>query len=627
MAMGYAGNVPFSPHISVPAPDIANAGNNARLLYEMGRNLGTDYRAGQDFQYQQRMRNLFQDGIPTGPDGQPDWNAALQQTLRAGGAPELNNVLPVIQGMQANRDFQQNVSGIMGPNPPGPATPQAGNPEQISFPQQRRRNPQPQSDAGAPVPDAGAAETVDTLITRLVGGRQVDPAAVDTAREQVTRQLGVTAGQALTTAQAGRALRSITPVIGAGIVQEQGGGDNTAENGAPAQPAPAMQPHTLRQLAAASPDAPGFVLGNAAGALGVSPDQVLNPDQMARAQRMFDPNAPIQPRPVPTQPVRMTQAPPQPQFGQPSPQMRPAPAIAAGPQNVDPQVARQPLRVDVQKPAFEVSSPLGTLQDAQTLETKAALLNRAAMQPFLQPQQAARAGAAATAMREQAKQIREDIAKRAGEENPELQSQLATSREAGKGVGESISEAVKAVQPARDMIANLDIIGNALQRSGGNLSTGPGAEYILEGKRFLANVGALSQREAQGLTDAETIQKLNAALASEAARQMSGRPTQREFQIWQANSPGLMTSQAGTMQLISILRQSAQRRVALGEAGMDPAGQRNWAATQANINARFPVVIPRLPSQQRSELPSGVRSIRVVPPGPQTNSSLGNLGQ
>src|SRR5215475_9258414 len=92
-------------------PNIASAGNYAQLLYDMMNNLPKQYAAGQDFQYQQRMRNLFANGVPTDAAGNPDYTKMLTQAIGAGGAATAVQAAPEMQKLQLMRQILPELIG------------------------------------------------------------------------------------------------------------------------------------------------------------------------------------------------------------------------------------------------------------------------------------------------------------------------------------------------------------------------------------------------------------------------------------------------------------------------------------------------------------------------------------
>src|SRR5690242_10197878 len=54
--------------------------------YSWVGNLPNSYQQGRDFAYQNRNRDLFQEGIPKDANGAIDWNRVGEQLMRAGGS-------------------------------------------------------------------------------------------------------------------------------------------------------------------------------------------------------------------------------------------------------------------------------------------------------------------------------------------------------------------------------------------------------------------------------------------------------------------------------------------------------------------------------------------------------------
>ena len=61
------------------------------------------YQKGQDFQQQQRLQNLFQNGVPTAPNGQPDFNAISNKLIQTGGADYAAKLLPFVMQQSATQ--------------------------------------------------------------------------------------------------------------------------------------------------------------------------------------------------------------------------------------------------------------------------------------------------------------------------------------------------------------------------------------------------------------------------------------------------------------------------------------------------------------------------------------------
>jgi hypothetical protein len=183
------------------------------------------------------------------------------------------------------------------------------------------------------------------------------------------------------------------------------------------------------------------------------------------------------------------------------------------------------------------------------------------------------------------------LAGREGMSVPEYQSVVKGQEAVGGAVGKRVGEVVEAGGlPARHTINTLDIMEDALNRAGRNITTGPGAAEFLRLKQ--AAQAWLPGDWSKGLTEAETIKKLNATLASQAAKAMTARPSQLEFKAFMANNPGLETSVQGTKTLISIMRQAAQQDIALGKLAMNPANLKNWSQVEDNFYRANPIQSP-----------------------------------
>jgi hypothetical protein len=129
----------------------------------------------------------------------------------------------------------------------------------------------------------------------------------------------------------------------------------------------------------------------------------------------------------------------------------------------------------------------------------------------------------------------------------------------------------------------------ALVAGGENISVGPGAQKWLEVKQGANN---LWPGLFKGVAESETVQKLNAQLAAEAAKAMTARPSQLEFKAFMANNPGLSTSVKGSRVLINVMRQAKQQDIELGRMAMNQDNLRNWADVEDRFYAAHPIVGP-----------------------------------
>jgi len=182
-------------------------------------------------------------------------------------------------------------------------------------------------------------------------------------------------------------------------------------------------------------------------------------------------------------------------------------------------------------------------------------------------------------------------AARAGQTVPQYQGTLKTTEGVGQAIGKRIGEVVEAGgMSARHTINTLDVMNDAVNRAGNNLSTGPGHEFVLKAKQFLQN--AFPEANIKGLQESEVVVKLNAYLASEAAKSMTARPSQLEFRTFMANNPGLANSVKGTKVLIDVLRQMKQQDIDLGRLAMNRNNWDNWTDVEDRFYKAHPLNSP-----------------------------------
>ena len=130
---------------------------------------------------------------------------------------------------------------------------------------------------------------------------------------------------------------------------------------------------------------------------------------------------------------------------------------------------------------------------------------------------------------------------------------------------------------------------DAITRAGPNLTTGPGAEYMLKLKQAAQNWLGV---DLKGLPEAEVVTKLNAQLAAQAAKAMTARPSQLEFKAFMANNPGLQNSVAGTKYLIDVLRQATTQDIQLGQLASRVQDPRAWPAVEDRFYQQNPIKSP-----------------------------------
>lgn len=186
-----------------------------------------------------------------------------------------------------------------------------------------------------------------------------------------------------------------------------------------------------------------------------------------------------------------------------------------------------------------------------------------------------------------------DLARRQGYQGS--YEQFQADQEQGKAVaaakGKRMAEVIEAGgRSARGTLNTLNVMDDALDRAGNNISTGPGASFFLKVKEAAKNI--FPDLDLKGLSEGETITKLNAQLAAQAAKAMTARPSQLEFRAFMANNPGLQTSIQGTKALINIMRQTTQQDIALSRLASQPQNMRNWDAVEDQFYQQNPIKSP-----------------------------------
>lgn len=189
--------------------------------------------------------------------------------------------------------------------------------------------------------------------------------------------------------------------------------------------------------------------------------------------------------------------------------------------------------------------------------------------------------------------------------------QKAISEKAGAAQGEAIGEYVTQGRSAQKRIEFLGIMENALKSAKGDLYTGPFAESVLKSRQFLANFipnaikwDAVDDKE---IAKAETVQKIGFSLATQAVKEISGRPTQLEFAKAMENNPGLLITKAGSFAMIGILRQTAQHDKELAKLAQNPKNHQNWQDVVDNFYKTHPIKSPFDPSR-----PADERDVQII---------------
>ena len=179
-----------------------------------------------------------------------------------------------------------------------------------------------------------------------------------------------------------------------------------------------------------------------------------------------------------------------------------------------------------------------------------------------------------------------DVAVNAAKAQGKLGEDLATAK--AKRVGEVIEAGGL---PNRQTVNVLNEMEDAMRHAGNNISTGPGAERWLKVKQAANN---LWPDLFKGVPETEAVVKLNAQLASAAAKAMTARPSQLEFRAFMANNPGIANSPQGSYALINLLRQAKEQELALSREAMrlKPGNIDQWTDIEDRFYEKHPLISP-----------------------------------
>jgi hypothetical protein len=193
-----------------------------------------------------------------------------------------------------------------------------------------------------------------------------------------------------------------------------------------------------------------------------------------------------------------------------------------------------------------------------------------------------------------AQKLQEALNKRQEATDPAILAAKARQKELedlGSAKSKNVAGRIEGIKPARDTVQVLDEMDSALTAGWKHISTGPGARQFLEIKKAVNNV---MPGTFQNVTEAETVDKLNAQLAAAAAKAMTARPSQLEFKAFMANNPGLLTSKEGSRVLIDLLRQQKQQEIRLGGLAdkFAPGQGKSWSEIEDKFYRDNPIISP-----------------------------------
>jgi hypothetical protein len=340
---------------------------------------------------------------------------------------------------------------------------------------------------------------------------------------------------------------------------------------------PQAQPSQQTMRGSPQGDQPGSIVGLVSSA-GI-PDELAGPViQQVSAMTRTDPNATLNPD-VAQRVQQVVQAAAQRmRGGQGAPQ--PASPTQGQPQQA-PQVAQAAPQAPQGQPAPQAPSPFANAAAAGLippgvdptryvagLKYRAAYLQKGPAQEAIQKQVDAidKASELTQSQRDyNASQANPKIDERAAQQKGDEATATARAQSDVKEQDGIIADG----RSAQTRLNTLNTVANIVQ-SDKNLTLGFGGETALKLKKALEQMGV----NVGDLSGAQTIEKLNAALASEAAKSVSPRPAQFEFRTFLANNPGLSLDKAGNLRVLGIFSQLAKRDVDLGR--MARANRDNW---------------------------------------------------
>lgn len=171
----------------------------------------------------------------------------------------------------------------------------------------------------------------------------------------------------------------------------------------------------------------------------------------------------------------------------------------------------------------------------------------------------------------------------------EMKRQEGVAGELAKGQAKPVNEAIERGTTAQKEIQLLNSL-EVLSRQTSPVFSGPLADLFVEtGKGLSELTGGYIGADWTG--PAEAVSKLNSALASLAAREITNRPALAEFSNMIRSNPGLANSPAGRQLLIDVLRQGAQQDTALSQMAAKVKDPTTWADVREAYLKKNPIRI------------------------------------
>ena len=541
---------------------LANSGKtNANFDFSQ---LADSYYKGLDEQNKNAARDAFRDGVPTGPDGQPDFGAMSKKMFEVGNVEQgvkLSDLAVQRQGQAQAAIIAKRIGAVSGPDVDG--VPTNSFPPSINGSRTAPAKVAPSTTSGNDPNDPSSG----TTIMQVAAAQGIPNDQLGAASDTIGAALGIDPQAKITLNNPvfrQSLIDEITKIKRAGV-----GNVYTPGQATPAPQVVGSVPPQGPQGVPLPPVRPAMPPPQPAP---VAPPQAVpvTPPQAQVVSPQPDPTQqPIVPRSVQTQTFTRPQgANPQEDQGTFGPQTA-LPTRGAPPTGTDPETQRQ---ISVWTQVLATPNLPKDLYDA-------AKLNLDALNKRADP---------TGAMKEY------DLYRRQGGALPFDQWQVRnelTKAAATKQAEADVKEQSDIIEAGRSGAARLGTLNTltGILRSDPNINLGFGSSTILKTKMALEALGV----PMPDLSGPQAVQKLNAALAVEMAKSLTSRTTQFEFKTFLANNPGLALDRQGNERLIGIFSQLAKRDVDLGKlARANRNNWENWDTVVENYDRKNPVRDP-----------------------------------
>lgn len=164
-----------------------------------------------------------------------------------------------------------------------------------------------------------------------------------------------------------------------------------------------------------------------------------------------------------------------------------------------------------------------------------------------------------------------------------------TAEELSKAKAIPVAEAIKegaSATKANQAVMTLGAINNL--PGSDQVNSGPWAEHWLDAKKALLDLTGI---DLGGIAPAEGITKMNAFLSSQAAREMTNRPTQFDFKTFLDNNPGIALSPEGRAMMIDIIMQSSKQDMELSKLATKVKNPEDWPDIREQYLEKHPIIV------------------------------------